>query len=442
MKFSQHIGKGAWGFGSKLLPAIYGVVMIVVFRVLAKEEVGALALFQNIFAMLFTFSDSFALQAIVKFGVEPDNDLQELLTASSLLFFGFLSVALGILIIFPTQISDLLKNPHLPSLVPFLLLLVVVTIPRVIASKIFQMRFHTKELFVIDLINFGGASIIVLVLAMEGKLTSALDVIYVTIATGTASSLVAMFLARGSLKWRPRYSKPMLKRIFEFTRYQSATGAVHVLQQNLDSLLVSGFLGERALANYAAAKNFFKGFDVLRDTQGIFVFPATSKYYSRGDFDTLKKILEKAVSFLYMAVIPLSIVLIVGAPTIFHLIYGTKFDESIPVFRILMSAGIFLPFVMVGMASLVGMGKTKEVFRIILASLTLNTILSLILIPQMGLEGAAFTFCIAMLLQAVFAFIMMRRVVPLELGSMFFRGFTDAKNFLIERKNRRTSESS
>ncbi len=434
MKFSQHLNKGAWGFATKLLPAIYGMVMtVLVFKVLEKKESGELALFQTIFGMIFTFADSFALQAIVKFGVDPNNDLRELLTAASTLFGIFLTIVLSVLLLFPNAISVLENAPGFASLIPAMVLLTALTVPRVIASKIFQMRFHTKELFYMDLIYFGGSSIIVYIYGLLGKLHGAFDVVLITIVTATASSLYSIIAARRDILFKPRFSKAMLKKIFEFTRYQTATGTVHVLQQNLDSLLVPAILGVEALANYQVAKFFFKGFDVLRDTQGIFVFPASSKYHASGDMNTLKKIIEKATSFLFLLMVPLCIVLILLAPTVFHILYGTKFDVSIPVFRILIATGFILPVVMVAMSALVGMGKVKEVFRIILASLFLNTALAAGLLSTIGLEGAAIAFAVSMIIQAVASYIVMRKEVPLEFSSMLFRGLQDGKHFLKER---------
>ena len=438
MKFSQHLGKGAWGFATKLLPAIYGMVMVLVFKELPKQESGELALFQVIFGMIFTFADSFALQAIVKFGVDEKNDLRELLTATSALFFAFLVVVLGTLALFPQGFSNLMNAPNLPSLIPSLLLLTTLTVPRVIASKIFQMRFHTKQLFFMDLIYFGGSSIVVTYSALTGKLSSAGDVIHITVIAAALSSLYSLIAARRDLVFKPRFSKAMTKKIFEFTRYQTATGTVHVFQQNLDSLLVPAFLGVEALANYQVAKFFFKGFDVLRDTQGIFVFPATSKYFAAGDIPTLKKIIEKATSFLFITMLPICLLLIIGAPLIFHILYGTKFDVSIPVFRILIASGFILPLVMVGMSALVGMGKVKEVFRIILSSLIINITLAVILLPTIGLSGAALAFSLSMTIQAFFAYFAMRKEVPLEFSSMLLRGIQDGKHFLKDKlsKNR------
>jgi O-antigen/teichoic acid export membrane protein len=431
MQFSAHLEKGAWGFATKLLPAVYGVVMtVLVFKILPKNQSGELALFINIFGMIFTFADSFALQAIVKFGVDKANDLQELLTATSILFFAFLSIVFSLFLVFPDQIASIEKSSELPTLIPSLFILVIVTIPRVITSKIFQMRFHTRELFFSDLVNFGGSSIVVTIYAFTNRLHTASDVIGVTIIAGACSSFVSLLLARHDLHWKIRFSKAMLKKIFHFTRYQTATGTVHVLQQNLDTLLVPAFLGMEALANYQVAKFFFKGFDVLRDTQSIFVFPASSKYHGAGDFATLKKIIEKATSFLYLLMIPLCILLIIFAPLLFQILYKGKFDDSIIIFRVLIASGFILPMTMVGMSSLVGMGKVKEVFQTILASLIVNIIIAAILLPLIGTIGAAIAFGVSMILQAVCAYRIMIREVPLSLSAMFFRGIEDGKNFL------------
>jgi O-antigen/teichoic acid export membrane protein len=284
------------------------------------------------------------------------------------------------------------------------------------------------------MVNYGGASIVIIVFSIMGILHSALDVVHITIVAGGASSIVAMVLARDVQLWKMRYSKNMLKKIFAFTRHQTATGTVHVAQQNLDGFIIPAFLGLEALANYTAAKMFFRGFDVLRETQGMFVFPATSKYHSRKEFDTLKKIIEKATSFSYLAMIPLSIVLAIFAPHIFHLLYGNKYDDSILIFRVLLVSSAFIPMVMVGMSSLVGMGKVQSVFKIISFSLILNAVAAFILVPMLETTGAALSFSLAMLLQAVFVYRAVKSEVPIELSQLFFRGITDVKNFLAERK--------
>ncbi len=110
LKFSQHIGKGAWAFASRGLPIVYAIAWLFVARKLPLAEFGTLTVFQSLFAMLFTFSDGFALQAIVKFGVEPNTNLEELVTVTVALFASFIGVALTVLLIFRLVVGEVLNN--------------------------------------------------------------------------------------------------------------------------------------------------------------------------------------------------------------------------------------------------------------------------------------------------------------------------------------------
>src|SRR5579872_4614431 len=110
MKLSEHLDKGFWALADRGIPFIYAIAQIAVARVLRLEEYGTYVIFQVIFNMLFAFTDNFALQAIVKFGVEPEIDLEALITATSVLFLGFLLPILLIFNIFPTLFAAILDN--------------------------------------------------------------------------------------------------------------------------------------------------------------------------------------------------------------------------------------------------------------------------------------------------------------------------------------------
>src|SRR5579871_3146473 len=108
MKLSDHLNKGFWAVADRGLLAIYAVAQIVIARVLSLEEYGTYVIFQVIFNMLSSFTDNFALQAIVKFRVEPGIDLEALVTTTSILFLGFLAPILILFNIFPGAISGTL----------------------------------------------------------------------------------------------------------------------------------------------------------------------------------------------------------------------------------------------------------------------------------------------------------------------------------------------
>ncbi len=430
MKFSQHIGKGAWAFASRGLPLVYAVAWLFVARKLPVAEFGTLAVFQSLFAMLFTFSDGFALQAIVKFGVEPNVNLEELVTVTVSLFIAFISLALTVLLIFRAVVGTVLNNAALPDLLPWLAVFAILTMPRVVFSKVLQGNFRMKEIFCVDFSNFGVASIILGILLFLNRIHSALDVIQITVATGFLSSLVATVLVRKFLRFRLQFSRTMLSRISSFVRYQAAMGVVSTAQQNFDTLIVSGFTGAAGAAVYSSAKLIFRGFDVVRDTMGLFVFPAASKYHSRNDLGTLRTILEKSVSFLYLALIPIGIILAIGAPLLFHVLFGTKYDASIPIFRVLLIATLVFPMQMVFGSALSGMGKIKELFRMFLISFVTSSTIATVLLATIGITGAAIGFLTAITLMGLQYLLFIRKEVGVSMPRLFSRGFFDALQYV------------
>ncbi len=430
MKFSQHIGKGAWAFASRGLPLVYAVAWLFVARKLPVAEFGTLAVFQSLFAMLFTFSDGFALQAIVKFGVEPNVNLEELVTVTVSLFIAFISLALTVLLIFRAVVGTVLNNAALPDLLPWLAVFAILTMPRVVFSKVLQGNFRMKEIFFVDFSNFGVASIILGILLFLNRIHSALDVIQITVATGFLSSLVATVLVRKFLRFRLQFSRTMLSRISSFVRYQAAMGVVSTAQQNFDTLIVSGFTGAAGAAVYSSAKLIFRGFDVVRDTMGLFVFPAASKYHSRNDLGTLRTILEKSVSFLYLALIPIGIILAIGALLLVHVLFGTKYDASIPIFRVLLIATLVFPMQMVFGSALSGMGKIKELFRMFLISFVTSSTIATVLLATIGITGAAIGFLTAITLMGLQYLLFIRKEVGVSMPRLFSRGFFDALQYV------------
>jgi O-antigen/teichoic acid export membrane protein len=430
VKLSEHLDKGFWALADRGLPFVYAVAQIVVARVLGLEEYGTYVVFQVIFNMLFAFTDNFALQAIVKYGVEPGINVEALISSTTSLFLGFLLPILLLFNLFPHLISDVLGNTHLAQLFPLLALYVIVSAPRVIYSKVLQMRFRMRDIFFVDLANFGLGGLLLAIGLAQHVIQHADQVIWRTVIAAIVSSAVAVWFGSRHVGLRFEYSRPMFTRIRDFVRYQGATGLVSVLQQNIDTLAVSSFTGALGAGAYGGAKNVYRLFDVMRDTVTLLVFPATSKYYSRNETETVRTIIEKAVGFLYLILIPLSILLFVLAPVFYHLVFGPKFDSSIPIFRILVVGSLVLPIQMVFISTMVGMGRVKEMFRIISTGLTLNVIVTLVLLPTIGIAGAAISFVIGNAIQAFLAFKIIKKKIGFNARELPRLAFSDASNFI------------
>ncbi len=290
-----------------------------------------------------------------------------------------------------------------------------------------------RDIFFVDFVNFGLGGLGLGLAVIFHWISEAKDVIWIMIITATLSSVTATFFGRRHMKLRVQFSGPMFTRIKEFVRYQAITGLVSVFQQNIDSIAVSAFTGAVGAAVYGAAKNVYRMFDVMRDTITLLVFPATSKYYARGDKTTVRNILEKAVGFLYLALIPGLVLLFILTPVLFHLIFGHKFDDSIGVFRILVTGAIVLPIQMVFITTMVGMGRVKEMFRFIASGLTINTAFTIILLPTIGITGAAMAFAVGNTLQATLAYRFIEKEIGFSPKFALMQAWKDARNFLRAR---------
>ena len=292
------------------------------------------------------------------------------------------------------------------------------------------MRFRMKEIFFVDLANFGAGGALLAYGLYRHEIQHAEQVIWRTVASAVLASLVALWFGREHAQLRFRFAREMFARIKEFVRYQGATGVVSVLQQNVDSLVVSSFTGAAGAGIYGGAKNVYRLYDIMRDTVTLLVFPAASKYHSRGETGTVRTIIEKAVGFLYLALIPISISLFFLAPVLYHLVFGPKFDSSIPVFRILVAGSVVLPLQMVFISTMVGMGRVREMFRIITTGLTCNVIVTLGLLPVIGISGAAVSFVVGNVVQAALSYRFIRREIGFSTRTVLPQALSDTMEFV------------
>jgi O-antigen/teichoic acid export membrane protein len=119
------------------------------------------------------------------------------------------------------------------------------------------------------------------------------------------------------------------------------------------------------------------------------------------------------------------------------LIFGHKFDESIGVFRILVAGAIVLPIQMVFITTMVGMGRVKEMFRFIASGLTINTIFTVVLLPLIGITGAAIAFVIGNTLQASLAYRFIEKEIGFNTKFALSQAWKDGRNFVIHKIKRK-----
>lgn len=419
MEFGKHIGKGLWAFADKSLPALYGVgFVILVIRVLSPEEYGLYVLVQTVFLILFTFAHSISLQPMLKFVAEGSHN-ERYISAGVLVHICFYVVAVLILWLVRKPLAFLLNAEKLVDVMLFVPLLVVSSLVRNIMIVLLQARFRMKEIFWIDAVHFLGSLVLLFIATATGMLTTAAQVLQINVVTFSLSSVVAVLIGRTPLRFSIHGIRQAALTLWNFGKYTFAGNAGYALTAQVDSFLLSWYSGPVAVAFYNAAKVFYRAYDIVAQLIQMFVIPASSKLTAEGNRADLQAMFEKTILFTSVVLVPSSVLLLIFAPTIMHFFYGTKYDEAIGVLQILALASIAVPWLATMAGILLGSGKVRLLFQVILVFLTTIIVALVLFVPLWNMDGAAWALVVSHVVAAIVLAVALNRSGVVEVR---FRG--------------------
>jgi O-antigen/teichoic acid export membrane protein len=409
LEFGKHIGKGLWAFADKALPVVYGLGFVVlVIRTLAPEEYGLYVLVQTIFLILFTFAYSIALQPMLKFVAEGKH-AERYITAGSLLYTLFFGVASLTLWLLQKPLAALLNAERLVEVIFYVPLLVAASLVRNIVVIVLQAHFQIRRIFLIDAMHFLGSLILLAAVTVIGKLTTAEQVLQINVFTFFLSSLLALMLGRTLVRVSTADIGRVTAAIWDFGKYTFASNAGYTLATQADTFVLSWYSGPIVVATYNAAKVFYRGFDIVTQVIHTFVIPASAKFTAENNRGELQAMFEKAVLFTTIVLVPCSIAIIILAPTVMHLFYGTKYDEAIGVLQILAVALLAVPWLATIAGIMVGIGTVRMLFYAILIYLTISILVLVLFIPRWNIHGAALALVVSQAVAAVVVAVAIRR---------------------------------
>ena len=156
----------------------------------------------------------------------------------------------------------------------------------------------------------------------------------------------------------------------------------------IDAVLLFFLRGKLETGWYSAAFKLIETLSLLTASIRLGVFPVLSKTFKEGS-DHYQKIWKETVRYLFLISIPLSVGMMLLAPRILSLLYGTSF-EAAGMVLIIMALG-FPMLCLNDLAAylLLSQNKTPSVLRITGAAALFNVLLNLFLIPNLGMTGAA-----------------------------------------------------
>ncbi|MDT3740127.1 MAG: oligosaccharide flippase family protein [Candidatus Kapabacteria bacterium] len=429
MQIQNHIAKISWTLADKVLYVIYGFVFLIQISLLTPENI---ALFNFLIAFntwIFVISDSFALQSIIQYGFDKENQskVNSYAGIMHLLVIGVLS---GLVYISRYLISDMFSEPRFLEIIVFLPVLSLLMIPRTFCLKLMLRDQAMHKIFFANFIFFGVMVFRIISFKLTKNTIGLDDAIYIYLEGVAFSSLAAVLMTLRQIRFSLK-GKIQIKKIMSFSLPFTLTNSVNTFTKYLDYFLLKLFFPLDQIGLYTAARSLFKFFEEGMNGVNGLIYPAAVRAASNNDKPALQSMITKAISFTLIGYVFLSLALSLGLAEIM-ITFFMKLDylESILHFKIMLIATLFLPFNILYFV-ITASGRHYELLKIVSQSFAVS-VLSFILI---GLSGESIlmpigyvTFYCAFAIRAFF-FVNNHQIISLKFSDLF-RAFGDSYKFV------------
>lgn len=183
-----------------------------------------------------------------------------------------------------------------------------------------------------------------------------------------------------------------------YGKHLSLMKAISIVAGQLDKVLIFHFLGAAPLAIYALA---ITPIDQIRSFVNN-LRPLALPKFSNTDLSDLKKSLPGKVFKLELLLLPVIIIYILAAPTIFQLVFP-EYLEAVIYSQVLAISLIFIPRTLYTVA-FTAQKKTKELYIVRIASPIFRTLIMTILVIYYGIWGVVAGLLISELFQYILYF--------------------------------------
>ncbi len=438
VEFGKYLGKGIWGLADKTLPVVYGVAyVLLVIRVLPQEEFGNFVLTQEIFLIITGLAMGFALQPLLKYAAESQEEPTGIVTASLLFNLPFTTGCALFIVLFRAPLSAILNSPTLEPLLLYIPAMLAASFIRNKALILLQARFRIREVFLVDAAHFLGAPLLIWISSRLNMFHSALDLVIINIISLSASSLVGLIYTRSMIRLTLRPPRRDIERIWNYGKFSLGGIMSYLVYTKVDSFILSAATGPVQVAIYNSVKVFTRIYDMVAQVVQMFVLPAVSRLSAEGREESRKVLVEKAIAFSTIGMIPVFLFLLLLAGPMIDILYGGRYNEAVPLLQILSVLTVIVPLIAVASNTLMGLGQARVSFVLSVQILITSMIIYLALIPPFGALGAAIGYVLSAMVLAWITTAKMNHFVRITPSEVWQRK-DDISRFVRKRLRRGT----
>ena len=230
----------------------------------------------------------------------------------------------------------------------------------------------------------------------------------ISIFAGSASNICNLLNVKKYIQIKPigKYNiKQHMRPILIFFAMSCAT----TIYTNLDTVMLGFMKTDMDVGYYNAAvkiKNILLG---IVTSLGTVLLPRASYYIENDYMEEFRRITQKAIKFVFLISIPLTVYFILYAKEGILFLSGNAYSKAILPMHVIMPTLIFIGLTnIMGIQILVPLGREKIVLYSEIAGAIVDLFINILLIPRMAATGAAIGTLIAELAVWIVQFVALR----------------------------------
>ncbi|WP_109472583.1 flippase [Ornithinimicrobium cavernae] len=417
---------GAWSFAGAAFSALAGFLFVMVLgRVLGAEGAGVVLQVVAAFSIALSVAraglDTAAVWLLPRLADERGDEMRPAVVA--LLwpsFFLGLAVA-GLLVLLAPVLdpSDSGLGEALRYTAWFMPVAAVATIALAVSRGLGGIRIYVA---VGNIAVPALRPLLVVLAAWAGAGATLAAVAWVMpfpVAALVLAALVARAVRRGERRTGARgrllADRALTLRIWSFALPRSVATILEQVMLWLDVVVVGVLAGPEAAGLYGAATRVVGAGLILSTSLRIVVAPLYSRMLGQGDLSQVQRIYTMATQWVMLVSVPIYVMLACFGEAVLSLM-GEEFTQGAAALVIL-SAGMVLILVAGNVQAVLLMsGHSGRAAVNKAIAVGINVVGLLVLVPRWGIEGAAFAWCLAMLVDTGLAAYQVRRRVGVRIG--------------------------
>ncbi|MDQ1086911.1 MULTISPECIES: MOP flippase family protein [unclassified Siphonobacter] len=402
---------GKWITISTVVSTVFQFLQVTILaRVLDPAVFGVVSVSTLIINLFYIFSNLGFSNSII---YKQESDRKVL---SSLYFVGLI---LGFVIFLIVYFSSPLivayyKEPKLDRVIKLASLYFLIIYFGQIYLFLLQKELKFRSIAIMEIVGALTGTTVAITLAYNGF--EELSLIYGQLAMHILRTALQIIYGMNLFKPQLYLSFSSIKEHLKFGIYNVGDGLLGFVQGNSDNIIVGGLLGVKALGFYTIAYQLAV-FPITKLNPIILqvAYPILAKM--KDDAEELKKSYLQILDMVSYFNIPLLVGLYITADSVVPLLYGSGWEETIPLIRIFVFVSIFFCLSHPLFTLAFTKGKPNLLFYINLATLIVKVPLLYLLGNKWQVTGIAFAFLISTIINLIINFYVVHYLIGNFFGS-------------------------